>query len=75
MRQLLGAQLLKSDRAHEAEPVYREDLRLNPGNGWSLYGLHAALVAQGKRSEAVQCAQQLAAAWQHADVTLTASAF
>jgi tetratricopeptide (TPR) repeat protein len=75
VRHVLGAQLLQVNKASEAEAVYRDDLRLNPGNGWALYGLSAALKAQGKTKEAAQCAQQFVAAWKHADVTLTASAY
>jgi tetratricopeptide (TPR) repeat protein len=74
-RQQLGAQLLRANRASEAEAVYREDLRRNPANGWSLYGLCAALKAQGRSAQAAQCAQQFSAAWRHADVTLASSAY
>jgi tetratricopeptide (TPR) repeat protein len=75
VRHLLGAQLLQTHRAAEAEAVYKEDLKLNPGNGWALYGLSAALNAQGKLKEAAQYEQQFAAAWKHADTTLSASAY
>jgi tetratricopeptide (TPR) repeat protein len=75
VRHLLGAQLLQIQQASEAEAVYRKDLTLNPGNGWALYGLSAALNAQGKRQEAAQYQQQFAAAWKHADTTLSASAY
>jgi tetratricopeptide (TPR) repeat protein len=75
VRQLLGAQLLEAHRANEAESVYRQDLKQNPGNGWALYGLAESLKAQGKSVEAAQSAQQFAAAWKRADVTLTASAY
>ena len=75
VRHVLGAQLLQNNQASEAETVYRQDLVLNPGNGWALYGLGAALRAQGKTKEASQCAQQFSAAWKHADVTLSASAY
>src|SRR5262249_40021515 len=47
VRQALGAVLLQAGRAGDAEQVYREDLRRNPGNGWSLFGLAASLRAQG----------------------------
>lgn len=50
-RQYLGAFLLRVNRDKEAEAVYREDLVWNPGNGWSLLGLHQALEAQGKKTE------------------------
>ncbi len=75
VRHVLGAQLLQADKPSEAESVYRQDLRLNPDNGWSLYGLSAALKAQGKTQEAAQYARQFSAAWKHADVTLASSAY
>src|SRR5438093_317968 len=62
VRQALGAVLLQAGRASDAEQVYREDLKRNPGNGWSLFGLAqslktqgiAALIAQGE-SQLVPC--------------------
>ena len=39
VRHLLGAALLDAGRAAEAEAVYREDLKRQPGNGWALHGL------------------------------------
>jgi len=74
VRHLLGAQLLKSGKAREAEAVYREDLRHNPDNGWALYGLARALEAQKKHDEAAKTDEQFKKAWVHADVVLTASA-
>lgn len=75
VRHSLGALLLTQGRAAEAEQVYREELRRNPGNGWSLYGLAESLAAQGKRSEAEQARSEFGLAWQHADVRLNASRF
>jgi tetratricopeptide (TPR) repeat protein len=75
VRHLLGAQLLLTGHAPEAEQVYREDLRRNPANGWSLFGLAAALRAQGRSAEAIRATDEFRTAWQHADVRLTASAF
>ena len=54
VRQALGAVLLQAGRAADAEAVYREDLKRNPGNGWSLFGLAQSLRAQGKTDEADQ---------------------
>ena len=71
----LGAQLLIAGRAAEAERVYREDLIRNPANGWSLFGLAAALRAQGKGSAAARTLHEFERAWRHADVRLSASAF
>jgi tetratricopeptide (TPR) repeat protein len=74
-RHLLGAQLLIAGRAAEAERVYREDLERNPANGWALYGLAAALRAQGRTRDAAEVTRSFEAAWRHADVRLQASAF
>jgi tetratricopeptide (TPR) repeat protein len=74
VRHVLGAQLLKLSKAHEAEAVYREDLKRNPDNGWSLYGLAQALKAQKKTAAAVKVDEEFKKVWAHADVSLTASA-
>ena len=74
-RQALGAVLLAAGRPSEAETVYWDDLRRNPGNGWSLFGLKQALDAQGKSEQAAQAAARFQQAWSRADVTLTASRF
>ena len=75
IRQSLGAALLKAGRNTEAEQVYRDDLKRFPENGWSLYGLSAALKAQGKAQEAAVVEKRFARAWTDADVKLTASRF
>ena len=75
VRQALGAVLLQAGRASEAEAVYREDLRRNPENGWSLFGLAQSLRAQGKSAEAAAAETRFRRAWARADVTLTASRF
>jgi tetratricopeptide (TPR) repeat protein len=75
VRHSLGAVLLQAGRASDAEQVYREDLRRNPGNGWSLFGLAQSLKAQGKTAEAAQVDEGFRKAWAQADVRLTASRF
>jgi tetratricopeptide (TPR) repeat protein len=75
IRQSLGAALLKAGRSAEAEAVYREDLKRFPENGWSLFGLAAALRAQGKSADAEETDRRFAKAWSAADVKLTASRF
>jgi tetratricopeptide (TPR) repeat protein len=75
IRHALGKTLLAAGRAADAEAVYREDLRINPENGWSLYGLAQSLRAAGKTSEAAAIEDRFAKAWGRADVTLTASAY
>lgn len=75
VRHSLGAALLAAGREAEAEQVYREELRRNPDNGWSLYGLARSLEAQGRHGQAEQAMRDFAMAWQHADVELVASRF
>ena len=73
VRQNLGAVLLDAGRPDEAEAVYWEDLKKNPENGWSLFGLVQALKAQGKNDEAALIEARFSKAWKDADVKLTAS--
>ena len=73
VRQILGSVLLAAGRAKEAETVYWEDLRRNPDNGWSLYGLIQAMRAQGKDASGAE--QRFQKAWANADVKLTDSRF
>jgi tetratricopeptide (TPR) repeat protein len=75
VRQALGAVLLQSGRAADAEQVYREDLARNPGNGWSLFGLGESLRAQGKTAEAAEVDARFKHAWARADVILRSSRF
>ena len=74
VRQLLGAELMAAGRAPDAEAVYRKDLEQNPANGWSLFGLQAALRAQNKTDAANTVEREFRAAWKNADVMLTSSA-
>ncbi len=69
----LGAVLLAAGRPDEAEAVYWDDLRRNPGTGWALYGLLQALKAQGKNADATLVEQRLREAWKDSDFQLTAS--
>ncbi len=75
VRQSLGAVLLEAGKATEAEKVYREELRRNPENAWSLAGLHESLKAQKKTAAAKVVEEQLKKATQHADVQLASSRF
>jgi tetratricopeptide (TPR) repeat protein len=75
VRHLLGAQLLSAGRAAEAERTYRDDLERHPGNGWSLFGLAAALRTEGRAPAAAVAEREFFAAWKRADVRLVSSAF
>ena len=48
--------------------VYREDLKINPKNGWSLMGLRDSLRVQGKPAEAKSIEQRFRKAWVKADI-------
>lgn len=75
VRHALGAVLIDAGRPAEAEAVYWEDLRRNPKNGWSLFGLTKALQAQNKLEQARLVEADFKKVWADADVTLTASRF
>jgi len=72
-RESLGAALLATGKSSEAETVFREDLKRNPRNPRSLFGLAETLRAEGKGAEAVTFQQQFAQAWRNADTKLTLS--
>jgi tetratricopeptide (TPR) repeat protein len=71
VRHFHGAALLAAGKPKEAEAVYREDLKRNPGNGWALFGLARALEMQKKDATAVK--KEFSNAWRRADVKLTSS--
>jgi tetratricopeptide (TPR) repeat protein len=75
VRQYLGAMLLDAGQPNEAEVVYAADLRKNPGNGNSLFGLRQALEAQGKTADALQVAGRFELAWADADHELSSSRY
>jgi tetratricopeptide (TPR) repeat protein len=74
-RHWLGATLLELGRAAEAERVYRAELERHPNNGWSLFGLERALLAQGDSAEGERVRAQLAEAWARSDTLLRSSRF
>jgi len=74
-RQVLGEALVRNGAPAEAETVYRQDLKTNPGNGWALKGLAIALGAQGRAAEAAQAENDFRVAWSRADAPVVASAF
>jgi tetratricopeptide (TPR) repeat protein len=75
IRPYLGAALLEAGDARAAQVAYREDLATYPDNGWSLYGLAQAQRKLGETAAAQDTARRHAAAWQWADMPLTASRF
>jgi len=70
VRHPLGAALLQSGRAAEAEAVFRADLERLPGIGWGLYGLMRALQLQQRTDEAAAVEKQFEAVWSKADLEI-----
>jgi tetratricopeptide (TPR) repeat protein len=64
-RHLYGAALLDAGRAKEAEAVYVADLAAHPEDGWALWGLAQARVAQGLDDADVRA--RFDKAWANAD--------
>jgi tetratricopeptide (TPR) repeat protein len=71
VRESLGAALLLDGRAADAERVFREDLDRHPRNARSLFGLHEALIRQGRDADAQWVQKAFDEAWKNADATLT----
>ncbi|MEP6683288.1 MAG: hypothetical protein ABJA35_08510 [Parafilimonas sp.] len=74
-RQYLGSVLLKAKKYFDAEKVYKEDLVINPHNGWSLTGLEIALDKQNKKAEAAKIKAEASTAFARADVKIPDSVF
>ena len=70
MRETLGMELLAAGKNADAEQVFRDDLKQNPENGWSLNGLALCLHASNASDEATSVDARLKKAWAHADVKL-----
>ena len=75
VRHFLGAMLLDAGRPNEAEVVYAADLRKNPENGYSLFGLSTALSQQGKDSDAAAVRDRFDRIWVDATHQLASSRF
>lgn len=70
VRESLGGALLRSGRAVEAEAVFREDLKHNPRNGRTLFGLMESLKSQKKATAAEWVRREFESAWKQAKVSL-----
>jgi tetratricopeptide (TPR) repeat protein len=73
VRESLGAALLAAGRVNEAEQVFRDDLRRNPRNPRSLFGLMHALKAQQRDADAAWVERQFKESWRGADTKLEVS--
>ncbi|MEO5935795.1 MAG: hypothetical protein ABIP81_01140, partial [Terriglobales bacterium] len=70
----IGNMQLTAGKATEAEKAFRADLKRNPRNGRSLFGLMQSLKAQNKESAARLVEMEFKEAWKHADTPLGGSA-
>ena len=70
VRQLQGAALLSLGRLEDAEKAFSDDLKKFPHNGWSLSGLHAVMVRQGRGREADTVKGELDRVWKRADTKI-----
>lgn len=75
VRQYLGDALTKAGRFREAETAFREDLKINPNNAWSLTGLQTVLLLENKKSEGLAVQNQLREALKRADVKISNAVF
>ncbi|MGG9972538.1 hypothetical protein ACQ33O_12160 [Ferruginibacter sp. SUN002] len=69
-RQYLGDVLLKSGATAKAEKIFKEDLKENPNNHWSLYGLYQSLIKQKKNAEAIIIKKQFDKAFEGNDISI-----
>ncbi|HWZ99394.1 MAG TPA: hypothetical protein VN025_16670 [Candidatus Dormibacteraeota bacterium] len=70
VRESLGAAFVKVNKPYDAEMAFREDLRRNPRNPRSLFGLREALTAQQLNTDAAWVDRQFKEGWKNADVEL-----
>ncbi len=68
-RGYLGSALLKAGNAQKAAVAFKEELKENPNNHWSLYGLYQSLNKQKKNSEAITVKKQFDKAFEGNDIT------
>src|SRR5882724_6487097 len=70
VRESLGAAYMKINKPYDAEMAFREDLRRNPRNPRSLFGLREALAAQQSDTDAAWVDRQFKESWKNADAEL-----
>ncbi|MGE5087975.1 MAG: hypothetical protein ACM3QY_02525, partial [Candidatus Levyibacteriota bacterium] len=73
-REPLGAALLRARDYSAAEQVFRDELVRHPASGRALFGLHAALVGEGRAKEAAAVERRFRHAWRGADTQLDVAA-
>ena len=74
-RHWLGDLLLELERHGDAVRVFKAALEDHPMNGWSLFGLEAALRAQGRTAEAEEVHGRFEEAWARSDTWIRGPIF
>ena len=62
-----GVELFMAGEVEAAEAKYREALRIKPADGAALYHLGVLLRVTGRRTEAIECLEKVAASEDHPD--------
>ena len=74
-RHWLGDLFLELERYDDAESVFEAALTDHPMNGWSLFGLEAALRAQNRTADADAVHQRFQKAWARSDTWIKGPVF
>ncbi|HNP22368.1 MAG TPA: hypothetical protein PKM63_11735 [Panacibacter sp.] len=74
-RQYLGDALTKAGRFREAETVFRDDLKINPNNPWSLTGLQTVLLLENKKNDGLAVQEKLREALKRSDTKISNAVF
>ena len=74
-RHWLGDLFLELGRFEDAERVFEEALEDHPRNGWSLFGLEAALRAQSRTAEADEVHKRFEDSWARSDTWIRGAIF
>lgn len=75
VRHNYGAFLVDQQQYGEAEKIYKEDLKVFWGNGWSLIGLYNTYLGQGEESKANEIHIKFEESWQYADIKINRSVY
>jgi tetratricopeptide (TPR) repeat protein len=70
VNQALGTLLLEAGQVERAESVFRNDLKRNPENPWSLFGLAVCLKKSGRHIETADFEKRFRRAWARADIEI-----
>lgn len=75
VRHYLGQAYLKAGKFAQAEATYKDDLKINPSNGWALTGLYQAQLKLNRTKEAAQTLLALNKAFGGKDMEVKSSVF